>query len=110
VPLVGAFPVFETLSVYVPVPPTTKLPLCDLFAWSTGAPFTVVGSLAVGEFDAPPPVALTLFVTLGTAVVSTLTFSVMGFAFAPAAIADDDVHVTVCPDALHDQPVPEAEA
>jgi len=109
VPVVGDVPLLVTLSVYVPVAPMTKFPLWDPVAVKAGAPLTVVGSVAVGEFEAPPPVALTVFVTLGTAVDSTVTLSVIVFPFPPAAIAVVDVQVTVWPLALHVQPVPVAE-
>jgi len=109
VPVVGVVPMFPTLSEYVPVPPLMKFPECVLFACRTGAPPTVVGSVAVGELVVPPPVAFTEFVTLGTAAARTLTLSVIAFAFAAAAIAVVDVHVTVCPLAPHAQPVPDAE-
>ena len=108
-PVVGDVPVFVTLSVYVFGTPITKLPECDLFACSAGAPLTVVGSVAVGEFEAPPPVALTELVTLGTAVAKTFTLSVIEFPFEAAPIAVVDTHVTVWPLELHTQPVPVAE-
>ena len=96
-----------TLSVYVFVVPMTKLPLCDLFAPRTGAPLTVVGSLAVAVLVAPPPVSLAVLVTLGKAEVATLTLSVIGFPFAPAAMTVLEVQVTIWPAALQAQPVPD---
>jgi hypothetical protein len=49
-------------------------------------------------------------VTDGTAVDATATVSVIAFALvAPAAIALELVHVTTCPAAPHDHPVPVAE-
>ncbi len=109
VPVVAEVPLFVTLSVYVPVAPITKLPVCEPFAVSAGAPLTVVGSVAVGEFEAPPPAAFTVLVTLGTAAARTLTLSVIVFPSEPAAIAVVDVQVTVWPLAPHVQPVPVAE-
>jgi hypothetical protein len=56
---------------------------------------TVVGSLAVGVFEAPPPVALAVFVTLGTAAARTFTLRVIGLPLEPAGMGVVDVHVTV---------------
>jgi hypothetical protein len=109
VPVVAEVPVLVTLSEYVLVLPMTKLPLCDLLACSAGAPATVVASVAVGAFEAPPPLALTLFVTLGTAAASALTLSVIALPFAPAPITVLEVQVTVWPLDAQAQPVPEAE-
>jgi len=109
VPDVGEVPLFVTLSVYVPVAPITKFPVCEPFAVSAGAPFTVVGSVAVGEFEAPPPVALAVLVTLGYAVAITLTVSVIELPAEAAAIAVVEVQVTAWPLAAHVQPVPVAE-
>jgi len=109
VPVVGEVPLFVTLSVYVPVDPMMKFPECDPFAVSAGAPLTVVGSVAVGEFEAPPPVALTVLLTPGTADDKTVTFTVIAFPFEAAAIAVVDEHVTVWPLDPHAQPVPVAD-
>jgi hypothetical protein len=69
---------------------------------------TVVGSDAVGVFAAAPPLAVAEFVTEAGALAATFTISAIGFPVAPAAIAVALVHVTVCPAALHVQPVPVA--
>jgi hypothetical protein len=109
VPVVADVPLFFTLSVYVLLMPMTKLPVCVFCAVSAGAPLTVVGSVAVGELAAPPPDALAELVTLGTALESTLTLTVIGVPLPPAAMTPLEVHVTVCPLALHVQPEPLAE-
>jgi hypothetical protein len=95
--------------VYVPVWPAEKLPVCVFAIASTGLPLSIVGSFATGAFVAPPPLAVTEFVTVpgGPA---TFTVSAIGFPAAPAAILVALVHVTVWPAAPHVQPVPVAEA
>ncbi len=62
VPVVAAVPVLLTTIAYAPVAPTVKLPVCDFATASTGVS-TVVGSLAVGEFVAPPPLAVAVLIT-----------------------------------------------
>jgi hypothetical protein len=91
--------------VYVPVWPAVKLPLCDLLIASAGLTI-VVGSLAVGEFVAPPPDALAPFVSGDVAFAATLTVRVIGFPLAVTAIAVVLVQVAVCPLPAHVQPVP----
>jgi hypothetical protein len=105
VPDVATFPVLLTAIVYVPVAPVTKDPACDFVIASTGLPASVVGSVAVGVFVAPPPLAVTELVTDPGAPVA-LTVNVMGLPAAPAAMEVVLVQVTVCPAELHVQPVP----
>jgi hypothetical protein len=109
VPVVAALPVLLTVIVYVPVPPATNEPVCDFAIASTGEPVSVVGSCAVGVFDAPPPLAATAFVT-EPGDPPTLTVREIEFPTAPAAMLVALVHVTVWPAAPHVQPVPLAEA
>jgi hypothetical protein len=109
VPAVGAVPLLLTASVYVPVVPTVKFPVCDFLIVRTGA-VTFVGSVAVAGFGEPPPDALAEFVTLGTAACATLTVRVIGAAFAPALITAAVVQVTTWPAFVHVQPVPVADA
>ena len=108
VPDVAAVPVLLTAIVYVPVQPMLKLPVCDFAIASTGRTI-VVGSFATGEFGAPPPEALALFVSDGGALGDTFTLRVMGLPLAPAAMTVVLVHVTTAPAAEHVQPVPLAE-
>jgi hypothetical protein len=99
-----ALPLLRNAIVYVTVEPggdaTDLTPLTSLsIAFPLGPtitaePPTTVGSLAVGVLLAPPPLADAVFVTPGTADGKTLTSSVIGDAFAPAAIAIVDEHVT----------------
>jgi hypothetical protein len=105
VPVVGEVPTLLTAIAYVPVAPTVKLPVW-LFAMARLGATTVVGSVAVGEFVAPPPLAVAVLVTCGRAAGRTFTISAIGVPAAPAAIAVALVHVTVCPAALHVHPVP----
>jgi hypothetical protein len=107
VPVVGDVPVLLTPIAYVPVAPIVKLPVWLLAMASTGAR-TAVGLVAVGEFVAPPPLAVAVFVTCGAAAASTFTVNAIGFPAVPAAIGVALVHVTVCPAALHVQPLPVA--
>jgi len=107
VPVVGEVPVLVTVIEYVPVAPIVKLPVW-LFAIASVGVTTVVGSVAVGVFDAPPPLTVTEFVTVAGAFAATLTVSVMGAPAAAAAMTAALVQVTVCPAALHVQPVPVA--
>jgi hypothetical protein len=86
VPAVATFPELLTAIVYVPVAPVTKDPVCDFAIASVGLPASVVGSVAIGEFVAPPPLADTEFVTEPGAP-TALTVNVMGLPAAPAAIA-----------------------
>jgi hypothetical protein len=105
VPVVDEVPELLTTIAYVPVAPIVKLPVWLLAIASTGV-LTVVGSLAAGEFVAPPPLAVAVLVTCGTAAGSTFTASVIGLPAAPAAMTAVLVQVTIWPDALQVQPVP----
>jgi hypothetical protein len=107
VPKVGDVPVLLTVIVYVPVAPIAKSPACVLLIARTGVT-TVVGSVAVGEFVAPPPLAVAELVTRGTAAASTFTVSVIGFPVAAAAMTVALSQVTVWPAALQVHPVPVA--
>jgi hypothetical protein len=107
VPVVGDVPALLTVIVYVPVAPIVKLPVWLLAIASVGVT-TVVGSVAVGVFDAPPPLAVAELVTEAGAFAATLTVSVIGAPAAPAAMTVALVQVTVCPAALHVHPVPVA--
>ncbi len=107
VPVVGDVPVLLTVIVYVPVAPIVKLPVWLLAMASVGVT-TVVGSVAVGEFVAAPPLAVAEFVTEAGAFAATFTVRVIGFPAAPAAMTVALVQVIVCPTALHVQPVPVA--
>jgi hypothetical protein len=107
VPDVAAVPVLLTAIVYVPVPPTVKVPVWVFVIESTGR-MMVVGSVATGVLLAPPPAAFALFVTDAGALAATLTVSVMGLPAALAAMAVVLVHVAVTPEPVHDQPVPVA--
>jgi len=86
VPEVATFPVLLTVIAYVPVAPVTKDPVCDFAIASAGLPPSVVESVAVGVFVAPPPLADTELVT-DPGAPTALTVNVMGEPFAPAAIA-----------------------
>jgi hypothetical protein len=105
VPDVATLPVLPTLIVYVPVWPVVKLPVCDFAIASTGEPARVVGSVATGVFVAPPPLALTEFVSEPGEPVA-LTTSVIALPAAPAAMLVVLVHVAVWPEPVHVQPVP----
>ncbi len=94
VPVVGEVPVLLTTIAYVPLVPIVKVPVCDFAIASTGVA-TVVGSVAVGEFVAPPPLTVAVLVACGTAAASTFTASAIGFPVPPAAIAVVLVQVTV---------------
>jgi hypothetical protein len=94
VPEVATLPVLLTAIEYVPVAPVTKDPVCDFAIASTGLPASVVGSVAVGVFVAPPPLAVTEFVT-DPGAPTAFTVSVMGLPLAPAAIAVVLVHVAL---------------
>jgi hypothetical protein len=107
VPVVGDVPVLLTMIVYAPVAPIVKLPVWLLAIARVGVT-TVVGSVAVGEFVAAPPLAAAEFVTVAGAFAATLTVSVIGVPAAAAAMTVALVHVTVCPSALQVQPVPVA--
>jgi hypothetical protein len=111
VPAVARLPVLLTESVYVPVEPAVKLPLCDFASASTGAPAIVVGSVAVGVLAAPPPLAPAVLVSDPGAVVPGIVTPRVIDANAPeAATAAVLVQVMTCPAALHVQPVPVADA
>ena len=69
-----------------------------------------VGSVAVGTFVAPPPLAVALLVTLLAAFAATLTVSASGFAWPPAGIAAGYVHVTTCADGVQVHPFPPPDA
>jgi hypothetical protein len=105
VPDVATLPELLTAIVYVPVLPATNEPTWDFAIASTGVPARVVGSVATGVFVAPPPLALTEFVTEPGAPVA-LTTSAIALPAAPAAIDVVLVHVAVCAAPLHVQPVP----
>jgi len=107
VPVVAEVPVLLTAIVYMPVAPIVKLPVWLLAIARVGVR-TVVGSVAVGVFEAPPPLTVTEFVTVAGAFAATFAVSVIGSPPAPAAMTAALVHVTVGPAALHVQPVPEA--
>ncbi len=107
VPVVGEVPVLLTVIVYVPVEPIVKLPVWLLAIARVGVT-TVVGSVAVGVAVSPPPLAVAELVTVAGAFAATLTVSIIGALDAPAAMTAALVHVTVCPAALHVQPVPVA--
>jgi hypothetical protein len=111
VPEVVTLPLLPTLMVYVPGVPIAKFPVCDFAIVSTGAPASVVGSMAVGEFEAPPPLAVAEFVTEpGSVPMGMVTPRVMlGNEDEPAIVAVD-VHVTTCAASLQLQPLPEADA
>jgi len=110
VPKVVAFPVLLTAIVYVPLPPTGKLPLCDFVMASVGCA-RVVGSVAVGVLTAPPPLAVAEFVTLpGVVPVGIVTPRVIDGKAAEAAMVAVDVQVTTCAESEHVQPVPVADA
>jgi hypothetical protein len=94
VPEVTTLPELLTAMVYAPVAPVTKDPECDFAMASVGLPASVVGSVAVGESVAPPPLAVTEFVT-DPGAPTTLTVSVIVLPFAPAAIAVVLVQVAV---------------
>jgi len=105
VPLVAEPPELLGTIVYVAGTPTVKLPVCDfVMASVAGAGEIVVGSLAVAVFDAPPPEAVAVLVTL-PAVVALTVISMLG-STPSAAIASGDVQVTVWPEAAHVQSVP----
>ena len=108
-PVVGMLPLFPAISVYVPVWPTVKLPVCDLLSVSATLPAIVVGSFAVAPAVAPPPLTVAVLTTVFGAGPPTLTVSAIGFPAALAAIGVVDVQVTICPAAPHVQPVPTAE-
>jgi len=105
IPVVGDVPALLTLIVYVPVEPIVKLPVW-LFAIARVGVTTVVGSVTLGVFDAPPPLTVAELLTVAGALAATFTVSVIGVAAAPAAITAALEQVTVCPAALHVQPVP----
>jgi hypothetical protein len=86
VPEVATFPVLLTSIVYVPVAPSTNDPVCDFVIASIGLPTSVVGSVAVGVFVAPPPPAVTEFVS-DPGAPTVFTVSVIGLPLAPAAMA-----------------------
>jgi hypothetical protein len=94
VPEVADVPVLLTAIVYVPVVPIVKLPACVLAIAKTGC-VTVVGSVAVAAVPAPPPEAVALLVTCGTAAASALTVSEIGAPFAATAMAAALVQVTI---------------
>jgi len=56
---------------------------------------TLVGSVAVGVFEAPPPVTVTELVTVAGAFAATFTVSVIGSPLAPAEMTAVLVQVTV---------------
>jgi len=105
VPVVGEVPVLLAVIMYVPVEPIVKLPVW-LFAIARVGVTTVVGSVTLGVFNAAPPLAVAEFVTVAGAFAATLTASVIGVPAAPPAMTAVLVQVTVCPAALHVQPVP----
>jgi hypothetical protein len=82
-----------------------KLPACDFASAKTGAPESVVGSVALGVLVAPPPETLTEFVT-EPAGPAALTVNAMELPAAPAAMAVVLVQVAICAEPLHVQPVP----
>jgi len=107
VPVVAAVPVLLAVTVYVPVEPIVKLPVW-LFAIARVGVTTVVGSVAVGVFEAPPPLTVTELVTVAGAFAATFTVSVIEVPEPAAAMAAVLVQVTVWPTALHVHPVPVA--
>jgi hypothetical protein len=107
VPDVARFPELLTTSAYVPVCPATNEPVWDFASASTGAPESVVGSVAVGAFEAPPPLTVTELVR-EPAAPATFTMSVMGLPLPEAAMLVTLVHVAVWPEPPHVHPVPEA--
>ena len=54
----------------------------------------MVGSVAVGEFGAPPPDAVALLTTEGTAATRTFTTKLNGGAVAPGPMMAPYVHET----------------
>jgi hypothetical protein len=93
-PDVAAFPELLTTSAYDPVCPATNEPVCVFASARAGPPASVVGSVAAGVFEAPPPLTVTELVTEPGAPV-TLTVSAMGLPFAVAAMGVVLVHVAV---------------
>ena len=110
VPLVGEPPLLLGTSVYVPVLPTVKLPLCDFVRPSVGgAARMLVGSLAVAVLVAPPPDAVAVLITVpGLVAVTLILMSTLGSTEAGGMTALD-VQVTTCPacEHAHDVPVPD---
>ena len=92
--VVAAVPSFPTDTVYVAGWPTSNVPVCDLVTIRFGTPPTVVGSVAVGEFGAPPPDAVALLTTEGTAATRTFTTKLNGGAVAPGPMMAPYVHET----------------
>ena len=77
----------------------------------TGAPVMSVGSVATGEFGAPPPPAVALLVSVPGAVVpGTVTLIVIAGNAEAGAIATVVVQVTVCPTSEQLHVVPLADA
>jgi hypothetical protein len=105
VPDVAALPVLLTSSVYVPVCPAVKFPVCDFVSASVALPASVVGSVATGAFVAPPPDTVAELVTLPEGP-TALTVSAIGLPDAPAAIAVVLVQVADAPLPLQLHPVP----
>jgi hypothetical protein len=105
VPEVAALPVLLTASVYVPVEPAVKFPGWDFASASTALPESVVGSVAPGVLGAPPPDAVTEFVT-SPGGPTALTVNAIGLPVATAAMAVVLVQVAICAEPLHVQPVP----
>ena len=91
--------------------PCAKWPVWLLVRPSTGAGRIVVGSLAVGEFVAPPPLALALLVSDPAALAATSTVRVMALVPPLAAMAVLLVQVTVgelAPEQIQSPPLAEA--
>jgi hypothetical protein len=107
VPNVAAVPEFLATIAYEPLWPTTKSPVC-VFVTERAGIVTVVKSLALPLFGAPPPDELAVLVTLGAAAAPTPTTSEIGWPMPDAAITVELVHVTAAPTAEQVQPVPVA--
>src|SRR5262245_9533428 len=105
-PLVGPVPMFDTVSVYVPVCPRVKLPACDFVILRSGSCVIAVTSLAalLAALTSPPPETLAVFVTLAGAVAATWTVMGIGGKLAPAPRVSLRVQVRVPRE--HVQPVP----
>src|SRR4051794_27063292 len=107
---VATLPTLVTRSVYAPVPPERKSPLCRTFIERSGSEITGV-VIVLWLSPAPSSSGVETFAVLttdGSASVSGRTLSAMSGAAAPAAIPCGRVQVTVCPTAPHVHPVPTA--
>jgi len=89
-----------------------KVPVCVFVIVRSGLPIVpiVVGSEAesLDVFVSPPPDTVAVLVTADDAFVAMPTLSVIGEPLEEVRITLEVVQLTVCPERVHDQPVPVA--